>query len=136
MHMIKRKRRADAMTAINKSAPLFDGLVKILVSLVAFIYLFGVFWYPYTIYVIIYIILILGLFFRLFLNVNKGLPKWKLITVLFTYVAAMLDQVHGVFLVSGSISNVFTSGSVILISALTSAFILDLVQYIRTHTSE
>jgi len=124
------------MTAINKSAPLFDGLVKILVSLVAFIYLFGVFWYPYTIYVIIYIILILGLFFRLFLNVNKGLPKWKLITVLFTYVAAMLDQVHGVFLVSGSISNVFTSGSVILISALTSAFILDLVQYIRTHTSE
>jgi hypothetical protein len=135
-HTIKHKRRADAMTVINKSIPLFDRFVKVVVGLVAFIYLFGIFWYPGIKYAVIDIVLILGLCFRFTFVINDELPKWKIFTSCFFYIAVLIDQVSDVVLASGSPAKIFTSSSIILIFALTSAFFLDVWQFRKTHSVE
>lgn len=122
------------MIAINKSIPLFDGFVKVAVGLVAFIYLFGIFWYPSIKYAVIDIVFILGLCFRFSFVINTELPKWKLFTSCFFYIAVMLDQVFDVVLASGSPAKILTSSSMILIFALMSAFFLDIWQFRKTHS--
>ena len=135
-HTIKHKRITDAMTAINKSIPLFDGFVKVAVGLVAFIYLFGIFWYPNIKYAVMDVVFILGLCFRFSFVINNASPKWKIFTSLFFYIIVMLDQVFDVVLANGSLGKVLSSSSVILILALISAFFLDLWQFKRTHSVE
>ena len=122
------------MTAINKSIPLFDGFVKVAVGLVAFIYLFGIFWYPNIKYAVMDVAFILGLCFRFSFVINNASPKWKIFTSLFFYIIVMLDQVFDVVLANGSLGKVLSSSSVILILALISAFFLDLWQFKRTHS--
>ena len=124
------------MTAINKSIPLFDGFVKVAVGLVAFIYLFGIFWYPNIKYAVMDVVFILGLCFRFSFVINNASPKWKIFTSLFFYIIVMLDQVFDVVLANGSLGKVLSSSSVILILALISAFFLDLWQFKRTHSVE
>lgn len=122
------------MTAINKSIPLFDGFVKVAVGLVAFIYLFGIFWYPSIKYAVADIVLILGLCFRFSFVINDELPKWKFVTSLFFYIAVLLDQAFDVVLANGSLDKILTSSSVIIILPLVSAFFLDIWQFKRTHS--
>lgn len=122
------------MTAINKIIPLFDGFVKVAVGLVAFIYLFGIFWYPSIKYAVEDIVLILGLCFRFFFIINDELPKWKFATSLFFYIAVLLDQAFDVVLANGSLDKILTSSSVIIILPLVSAFFLDIWQFKRTRT--
>ncbi len=124
------------MTAINKSIPLFDGFVKVTVGLVAFIYLFGIFWYPSIKYAVIDIVFILGLCFRFSFVINNESPKWKIFTSFFFYIIVLLDQASDVVLADGSLGEMLTSSSVILILALISAFFLDLWQLKRTHSVE
>ncbi len=124
------------MTAINKSIPLFDGFVKVTVGLVAFIYLFGIFWYPSIKYAVIDIVFILGLCFRFSFVINNESPKWKIFTSFFFYIIVLLDQASDVVLADGSLGEILTSSSVILILALISAFFLDLWQLKRTHSVE
>jgi len=124
------------MTAINKSIPLFDGFVKVAVGLVAFIYLFGIFWYPSIKYAVIDIVFILGLCFRFSFVINNESPKWKIFTSFFFYIIVLLDQASDVVLADGSPGKILTSSSVILILALISAFFLDLWQLKRTHSVE
>lgn len=133
---MKHKRRTDAMTAINRNIPLFDGFVKIAVGLVAFVYLFGIFWYPSLKYAVMDIVFILGLCFRFSFVINNELPKWKIFTSLFFYTIVILDQAFDVVLANGSLDKVLTSSSVILILPLISAFFLDLWQFKRTHSVE
>jgi len=120
------------MTAINKSIPLFDHFVKVVVGLVAFIYLFGIFWYPSIKYAVIDIVLILGLCFRFSFVINNELPKWKIFTSCFFYITVMFDQVFDVVLASGSPAKILTSSSIILIFPLMSAFFLDIWQFRKT----
>ncbi len=124
------------MTAINKSIPLFDGFVKVAVGLVAFIYLFGVFWYPSIKDAVIDIVFIFGLCFRFSFVINNESPKWKIFTSFFFYIIVLLDQASDVVLADGSLGEILTSSSVILILALISAFFLDLWQLKRTHSVE
>ncbi|VAW74338.1 hypothetical protein MNBD_GAMMA15-1338 [hydrothermal vent metagenome] len=124
------------MTAINRNIPLFDGFVKIAVGLVAFVYLFGIFWYPSLKYAVMDIVFILGLCFRFSFVINNELPKWKIFTSLFFYTIVILDQAFDVVLANGSLDKVLTSSSVILILPLISAFFLDLWQFKRTHSVE
>lgn len=132
--MIKHKGRMGAMTAINKIIPLFDGFVKVAVGLVAFIYLFGIFWYPSIKYAVADIVLIFGLCFRFSFVINDELPKWKFVTSLFFYIAVLLDQAFDVVLANGSLDKILTSSSVIIILPLVSAFFLDIWQFKRTHS--
>lgn len=131
---IKHKRTVDAMTAINKTIPLFDGFVKVAVGLVAILYLFGIFWYPSIQYAIIDVIFILGLCFRFSFVINNELPKWKFFTSCFFYIAVLLDQAFDVVLASGSPAKIFTSSSIIVIFVLMSALFLDIWQFRKTHS--
>lgn len=124
------------MSAINKSVPLFDGFVKAVVGFVALIYLFGIFWYPSIKYAVIDIVFILGLCFRFSFVINNELPKWKIFTSFFFYIAVLLDQASDVVLTNGSLDKILTSSSVILISALICASFLDLWQFKKTHSVE
>jgi hypothetical protein len=124
----------DAMTAINKSVPLFDGFVKVTVGLVAFIYFFGIFWYPNIKYAVIDIVLILGLCFRLFFVINNELPKWKIGMTCFFYIAVIIDQIYDLVISSGSLEKILNSSSTIVIVALFAVFCLDAWQYRKTHS--
>jgi len=124
------------MTAINKNTLLFDGFVKVAVGLVAFIYLFGIFWYPSLKYAVMDIVFIFGLCFRFSFVINNEVPKWKIFTSLFFYIIVILDQAFDVVLANGSLDKVLTSSSVVLILPLISAFFLDLWQFKRTHSVE
>lgn len=120
------------MTVINKSIPLFDRFVKVVVGLVAFIYLFGIFWYPSIKYAAIDILLILGLCFRFSFVINDELPKWKIFTSCFFYIAVLLDQAFDIVLANGSLDKILTSSSVIIILPLISASFLDVWQFRKT----
>lgn len=122
------------MNAINKSIPLFDSFVKVAVGLVAFIYLFGIFWYPSIKYAVIDIVFVLGLCFRFSFVINNESPKWKIFTSLFFYIIVLLDQIFDLILANGSLDKIVTSSSVILILPLISAIFLDLWQLKRTHS--
>lgn len=117
------------MSAINRSIPLFDGFVKVAVGLVAFIYLFGIFWYPSIKYAIADIVFILGLCFRFSFVINNELSKWKFFAASFFYIVVMLDQAFDVVLANGSLGKILTSSSVIIMLPLISAFFLDIWQF-------
>ena len=85
------------MNAMSKGVP-FNGFVKVVLGLIAFIYLFGIFWYPSIKCATLDIIFILGLCFRFSFVINNELPKWKIITSLFFYIVVFFDQVYGVVL--------------------------------------
>ena len=135
-HMIKHKKRMGVMAAINKSTPLFDGFVKIIVGLIAFINLFGIFWYPSIKYTVIDIIFVFGLCFRLSFVISNELPKWKIFTVLFFYLMVLVDQVFDAVLAGGSLDKILSSSSVVLMLALISVFFLDLLQFKKTQSAE
>lgn len=71
-----------------------DYLTKILVGLVASVYLFGVLWFPSSTYTLFYVICVLGLLFRFCFTISAALSFWKIAVTMSFYLAVIGDQLN------------------------------------------
>lgn len=106
-----------------------DYLTKILVGLVASVYLFGVLWFPSSTYTLFYVICVLGLLFRFCFTISAALSFWKIAVTMSFYLAVIGDQLNNLQEGNGFIDFFVGAFSNIVVVILLVVIFSDLLRY-------
>lgn len=112
------------MIADITHSPLINNVTKVIVLMVALVYLFGIFWYPSPAQAMPYLILVLTLGFRVSLHVGQ-LVGVRLAVVFLSYGAVAQEQLYSAYKYTGSFEKAFSTSSMLVLSAIGIAFLLD-----------